>query len=262
MGPRACLNHGHQHSFLAEVTNDQVRVACNRIFWVLISLPMGQQWKIWWNQFSWPWSVMAVNQQHVHIWTNKRRNGLPKEFPWCLSKTGPSSVPPAICRFLEPFWKVLLRPWHAAMPRAIFSEKGLRSLGSRLWIFEWSAILNWITLLLGASLMARARKADRKHQAAVEQIQLISALRHVDRLEKSRDVKGHHDSIQALILDEVRFLFDTGRACPPKWGRQSVTFGESTRSTSFMGPLEEPGPLLTDLIWFDDVSILELVLRK
>lgn len=131
---------------------------------------------------------------------------------------------------------------------AIFSEKGLRSLGSRLWIFEWSAILNWITLLLGASLMARARKADRKHQAAVEQIQLISALRHVDRLEKSRDVKGHHDSIQALILDEVRFLFDTGRACPPKWGRQSVTFGESTRSTSFMGPLEEPGPLLTDLI--------------
>lgn len=94
---------------------------------------------------------------------------------------------------------------------AIFSEKGLRSLGSRLWIFEWSAILNWITLLLGASLMARARKADRKHQGAVEQIQLISALRHVDRLEKSRDVKGHHhDSIQALILDEVRFLFDTG----------------------------------------------------
>lgn len=93
---------------------------------------------------------------------------------------------------------------------AIFSEKGLRSLGSRLWIFEWSAILNWLTLLLGASLMVKARKADRKHQGALEQIHLISALKQVDRPDKSRDVRDHHESIQALIVDELHVLLDAG----------------------------------------------------
>ena len=85
---------------------------------------------------------------------------------------------------------------------AIFSEQGLRSLGSRLWIFEWPAVLSWIILLLGVFLLAQAGKADRKHEAALAEIHVITDLKRKD---------AHHaESLCEVLMEEFKHAIDTG----------------------------------------------------
>eukprot|EP00438_Fugacium_kawagutii_P019298 Skav220910 [mRNA] locus=scaffold1145:7800:16310:+ [translate_table: standard] len=90
---------------------------------------------------------------------------------------------------------------------AIFSEKGLESLGSRLWIFELAAVLNWVMLLIGFFLLAYAHRVDRRYKDAMENIQIVSGLSSKRRAHSTLR-KQHH--LKDLIFEELQMALDTG----------------------------------------------------
>ncbi|CAK9095694.1 unnamed protein product [Durusdinium trenchii] len=94
---------------------------------------------------------------------------------------------------------------------AIFSIEGLRSLTSRLWIFEWAAILNWIMLLVGAGLLGCARVADLRNQDRMDLTRTIASLKaNAKHYAQTHDQHAHHGL--GHMLEELYDVLDTGPA--------------------------------------------------
>ena len=96
---------------------------------------------------------------------------------------------------------------------AIFSIEGLRSLGSRAWYLEASAVLNWVALLVGFVLLYFARKADVQHKERLRLAKLVSNLKggHQGLQDENHD-DDHHSSAWEQLLEELRVFTDNGPA--------------------------------------------------